>query len=156
MDLNNDPALFSLPNHYIELSRILLEKCVIRMGLTYSCEDDIEDVKEVRSLIDILVKVRESRLNEFRSTVVGYLSSSLEEKFNHGEYRGFVKRPFYDVHRRSLSSCLDHRGHVQHRGEPALLPIPSRAGGADEERGHAKTIAGDDVFCFLQTALYGN
>ena len=85
MDLNNDPALFSLPNHYIEVSRILLEKCVIRMGLTYSCEDDIEDAKEVRSLIDILVKVRESRLNEFRSTVVGYLSSSLEEKFNHGE-----------------------------------------------------------------------
>ena len=84
-------------------SSILLEKCVIRMGLTYSCEDDIEDAKEVRSLIDILVKVRESRLNEFRSTVVGYLSSSLEEKFNHGEYRGFVKRPFYDVRARPAS-----------------------------------------------------
>ncbi|KAK8819805.1 hypothetical protein WA556_002791, partial [Blastocystis sp. ATCC 50177/Nand II] len=87
MDLNNDPVLYSLPNHYIEISRILLE----------NCEDDIEDAKEVRSLLDIIIKVRESRLNEFKSTVIGYLSSTLEEKFNHGEYREFVKRPFYDI-----------------------------------------------------------
>ena len=29
MDLNNDPVLYSLPNHYIEISRILLEKCAL-------------------------------------------------------------------------------------------------------------------------------
>ena len=156
MDLNNDPTLFSLPNHYIEVSRNLLEKCVIRMGLMCSCEDDIEDATEVRSLIDILVKVRESRLNEFRSTVVDYLSSSLEEKFNHGEYRGFVKRPFYDVHRISPSSSVDHRGHIQYRSEPTLLAIPSCAGGADKERRHTKAVASHDVFSFLQTTLYRN
>lgn len=97
MDLNNDPTLYSLPNHYIEISRILLEKCDLNRILNHSCEDDIEDAKEVRSLLDIIIKVRESRLNEFKSTVVGYLSSTLEEKFNHGEYREFIKRPFYDV-----------------------------------------------------------
>lgn len=97
MDLNNNPVLYSLPNHYIEISRILLEKCALHASMMSSCEDDIEDAKEVRSLLDIIIKVRESRLNEFKSTVVGYLSSTLEEKFNHGEYREFVKRPFYDV-----------------------------------------------------------
>ena len=97
MDLNNDPTLYSLPNHYIEISRILLEKFDLNRIFNHSCEDDIEDAKEVRSLLDIIIKVRESRLNEFKSTVVGYLSSTLEEKFNHGEYREFIKRPFYDV-----------------------------------------------------------
>ena len=29
MDMNNDPVLYSLPNHYIEISRILLEKCAL-------------------------------------------------------------------------------------------------------------------------------
>ena len=54
-------------------------------------------MKEVRSLIDTLIKVRENRLSEFRVVVVSYLSSTLEQKFNQGESQEFVRRPFYDV-----------------------------------------------------------
>lgn len=87
LDLSNDQSLASLPDHYIEISRLLLE----------NCEDDIADAHEVRSVIDAIVKVRENRLNEFRGTVVDYLSQSLVRKFNQGDTQEFVRRSFYDV-----------------------------------------------------------
>ncbi|KNB45694.1 DNA replication complex GINS protein [Blastocystis sp. subtype 4] len=86
-DIKSNYSLVELPEHYIEISRLLLE----------SCEDDIQDVREVRSLIDTLIKVRENRLSEFRGVVFSYVSSTLEQEYKKDESREFVRRPFYDI-----------------------------------------------------------
>ena len=87
MELSNESRLSDLPEHYIEISRLLLE----------NCEDDIEDASEVRSTIDAIIKVRENCLNEFRGRVIDYISSAVQQNRNQGIYDEFVRRPFYNV-----------------------------------------------------------
>ncbi|CBK22218.2 uncharacterized protein [Blastocystis hominis] len=87
MELSNESRLSDLPEHYIEISRLLLE----------NCEDDIEDAKEVRSTIDAIIKVRENCLNEFRGRVIDYVSSAVQQNRNQETYDEFVRRPFYNV-----------------------------------------------------------
>lgn len=87
MELSNESRLSDLPEHYIEISRLLLE----------NCEDDIEDAKEVRSTIDAIIKVRENCLNEFRGRVIDYISSAVQQNRNQESYDEFVRRPFYNV-----------------------------------------------------------
>ena len=87
MELSNESRLSDLPEHYIEVSRLLLE----------NCEDDIEDASEVRSTIDAIIKVRENCLNEFRGRVIDYVSSAVQQNRNQGIYDEFVRRPFYNV-----------------------------------------------------------
>ena len=62
-------------------------------------------MREVRSLIDTLIKVRENRLSEFRGVVFSYVSSTLEQEYKKDESREFVRRPFYDVHFSLVFEC---------------------------------------------------
>ena len=87
ISMTDDPTLCPLPDHYIEISRLMLE----------NCEDDITDSNTVRSLLDRIIKVRENRLNEFQQVVINFLASGLEQRFNQKEFASFVKRPYYDV-----------------------------------------------------------
>ena len=66
-------------------------------NVTYSCEDDIADAKEVRSVLDSIIKVRENRMNEFSGAVTRILSNSLENNFNRGNTAEIVKRSHYDL-----------------------------------------------------------
>ena len=62
-------------------------------------------MREVRSLIDTLIKVRENRLSEFRGVVFSYVSSTLEQEYKKDESREFIRRPFYDVHISLVFEC---------------------------------------------------
>ena len=62
----------------------------------FSCESDIVQPQEVRSLINSIMKIRENRLNEFKDKIIEILLDKVEQEFNETELRR-VRRHFYDL-----------------------------------------------------------
>ena len=141
MELSNESRLSDLPEHYIEISRLLLE----------NCEDDIEDAKEVRSTIDAIIKVRENCLNEFRGRVIDYVSSAVQQNRNQETYDEFVRRPFYNVPFSVSNSTADHRRRIFLRGASPLLALPPGAGGAQQARESSSSGAFAPFPCLFPT-----